>query len=91
MRDDYKYTNIASNTTTQVSSGPTRLIRIVVNTTTASTITVVDNTTGTTPTVATIAASVAIGSVLYYGVRLTTGLRVITAGASDITVVWTPN
>lgn len=91
MRDDYKYTNIASATTTQVNTGPTRLIRIVVNTTAAAAITIVDNTTGSTPAVATIAASPAIGSVFYYGIRLTTGLRIITAGASDITVVWTPN
>ena len=91
MRDDYKYTNISTQTTTQVFSGPCRLIRIVINTTAAGAITVVDNTSGTTPPVATIAASPVIGSVFYYGIKLTTGLRIVTAAASDITVVWTNN
>ena len=91
MRDDYKYTYISTATTTQVSSGPTRLIRIIVNTTAAGTIGIIDGTSGSTVNVASIAASPAIGSVFYYGIRLTTGLRIITAAASDITVVWTPN
>ena len=90
MRDDYKYTNITTATTTQVSATPARLIRVIFNNTTASTVTIVDNTSGTTPAVATIAASALLGSVFYYGIRMS-GIRVITAGASDITVVWTPN
>lgn len=91
MRDDYKYTNIASATTTVVNTGGTRLIRIVVNTTAAAAITVYDNTAGSGTKIATIAASPAIGTVFYYGVKTTTGLTVVTAGTSDITVVWTPN
>lgn len=91
LRDDYTYTNLAGSGTTQVASGPGRLIRIVVNTAAASAITVIDNTTGTTPAIASIAASAPIGTVFYYGVKFTTGLRIVAAGATDLTVVWTKN
>lgn len=90
MRDDYKYAYISSATTTQVNTGPCRLIRIVVNTTAAGAISVIDNTSGSTVNVASLKASIAEGT-YYFGIKLTAGLRVITAGASDITVVWTPN
>lgn len=90
IRDDYKYTNITTATTTLVQTGPVRLIRIVLNETTDGAITISDSASAGTPLVAVIATSVA-PQTLYYGVRLTTGLRITTAGASDITVVWTPN
>lgn len=90
-RDDYKYTNLAGSGTTQIASGRGRLIRIVVNTSAAAAVTVIDNTTGTTPPIASIAASAPIGTVFYYGVTFTTGLRIVAAGATDLTVVWTPN
>lgn len=90
MRDDYKYAYISTQTTTQVNTGPCRLIRIVVNTTSAGAISVIDNTTGSTTNVASLKASIVEGT-YYFGIKLTTGLRVITAGASDITVVYTPN
>lgn len=90
VRDDYKYTNISTATTTQVNIGPTRLIRIVLNEVTAGAITVRDAITDTTPIVATIATTTP-SNTLYYGVRLTAGLRITTAGADDCTIVWTPN
>lgn len=90
MRDDYKYTNITTATTTQVHTGPCRLIRIVLNETTDGAITITDNTTGTTPIVG-IIATATIPGFLYYGVKIQTGLRITTAGASDVTVVYTPN
>lgn len=90
MRDDYKYTNITTATTTQVFSGPGRLIRIVLNETTDGAITIIDNTTGSTPVVGVIATAT-IPGFLYYGVKVNTGLRITTAGASDITVVSTTN
>jgi hypothetical protein len=89
-RDDYKYAYIATATTTQVYTGGCRLIRIVVNTTAAGTINIIDGTAGSTTNVGLLKASVAEGT-YYYGIKLTTGLRVITGGASDITVVYTPN
>lgn len=90
MRDDYKYTYIATATTTQVATGNCRLIRVVVNTTAAGAISIIDGTSGSTVNVASLKASIVEGS-YDFGIKLTTGLRVITAGASDITVVWTPN
>lgn len=90
VRDDYKYTNITTATTTQVNNSPCRLIRVVLNETLAGAVTVIDNTSGSTPIVATIAASTPAGY-LYYGVKLNAGLRITTASADDITIVWTPN
>lgn len=90
VRDDYNYTNITTATTTQVKTGACRLIRIVLNETTDGAITIIDNITGSTPVVGVIATST-IPGFLYYGVKLATGLRITTAGASDITVVWTSN
>lgn len=89
-RDDYNYTNITTATTTQVYSGNCRLIRIVLNETTDGAISLIDNTSGSTVNIGAIATSTA-PTTLYYGIKLTTGLRIITAGASDLTVVWTKN
>lgn len=93
MRDDYKYTYIATATTTQVFSGPGRLIRIVVNTAIDGSINVIDNTSGSTTNVALITTTTADSppAPYYYGIKLNTGLRIITTGAQDVTVVWTPN
>jgi len=92
MRDDYKYTYISTATTTQVFSGPGRLIRIIVNDPADGSINIIDNTSGSTTNVALIATADALGANWYeYGIKLTTGLRIITTGASNVTVVWTPN
>lgn len=90
VRDDYNYTNITTATTTQVKSGPGRLIRIVLNETTDGAITIIDNTSGSTPVIGVIGTTTA-PTYLYYGVKFQTGLRVTTAGASDVTIVWTSN
>lgn len=89
MRDDYKYTYISTATTTQVATGNCRLIRINVNTVGAGTIGIIDGIAGTTVNVGQLAAT-SVGP-QNYGVKLSTGLRIVTAAASDITVVWTPN
>lgn len=92
MRDDYKYTYIATATTTQVATGNCRLIRIVVNGPVDGSINVIDGTAGSTTNVALVTTTAALGPSWYeYGIKLTTGLRVITTGASNVTVVWTPN
>lgn len=88
-RDDYKYTYISTATTTQVYTGGCRLIRICVNTVAAGTVGIIDNTSGTTVNVGQLAATFS-GS-QYYGIKLTTGLRIVTGAATDLTVVWTPN
>ena len=92
MRDDYKFAYIASATTTQVVSGPCRLIRVVVNDPADGTINIIDGTSGSTTNVALIAVTDALGATWFdYGIKLTTGLRIITTGAQNITVVYTPN
>jgi len=86
LRDNYKYTHISTNTTTVVESAPCVLIAIIVNTTAAGTITIVDSATTTTPVIGIIKASVTEGT-YEYKVRTINGLSIITAAASDITVV----
>lgn len=84
---EYQYTNITSATTTQVATGRGRLHSIVVNTTAAGAISIIDNTTGTTANIGTLKASVVEGTYLY-DICFSKGLRIVTAGASDITVCW---
>ncbi len=82
-------THISTNTTTQIVVGPCKLKNIVVNTTAAGTITIVDSAaSGTsTPVVGILKASVAEGTYIY-NCAMAHGLQIITAGASDITVTW---
>ena len=81
------YTNITSGTTTVVKSGRGNLAKIIVNTTAAGTITVYDNTSATGTKIATMKASIVEGS-YEYNCRFLTGLTIVTAAASDITVIW---
>ncbi len=81
------YKNITTATTTQIFSDACTLERIVVNTTSGGSIVIIDNTTGSTPTVGTLKANIAEGT-YWYGVTMSKGIRIITNGASDITVVW---
>ncbi len=83
----WNYTNITSATTTLVKTGAGVLHSIVVNTTAAGSIKIEDALTDTTPLIGTLKASVAEGTYLY-DVEFTTGLNIVTAGASDITVSW---
>lgn len=90
-RDDYIYTYMGAAATNQIHTGNCRLIRVVVNTAANGSINIIDGTSGSTTNVAlitTAAANPPIASA-YYGIKLTTGLRVILTGNSDITVVWT--
>ena len=86
LRDNYKYTHISTATTTTVSTIPCVLVAVIVNTTAAGTITLDDAITATTPTIAIMKASIA-EATYEYKVLCTVGLTVVTAGASDITVV----
>lgn len=86
MNNAFNYSNITSATTTVVKTGAGILHSITVNTTTAFTITVYDNTSAAGTKIATIAASPAIGSTFTYDVSFSTGLTIVTAGASDLTV-----
>lgn len=86
------YTNINSNTTTQVKSGAGYLHTITINTAGASsnTISVYDATSGTTSPIAIINGTAAAGSTLHFDINFQNGLRIITATgtAADITVSW---
>jgi hypothetical protein len=81
----YKYTNIDSATTTTVISGSGILKSITINETAAGAITVYDNTAGSGTKIATLKASIAEGT-YEYNVLFRTGLTIVTAGASNITV-----
>lgn len=85
MVRDYDYEYIASAKTTQVKSSAGFLHSITVNSTAAGTIKVIDGTSGSTANIATLKASVGEGTYTY-DVEFSTGLRIITAAASDITV-----
>jgi len=88
-RDNYKYAYIDSAATTQVDTGAGQLIRIVLGETAAGAISIIDNTTGSTVNLATLKASIAEG-VYEFNVQYAVGLRIITAGASKLTVVYNP-
>jgi hypothetical protein len=77
--------HISTATTTTVKSGAGFLHAITVNTTAAGSITIYDNTTATGTVLAVIKASVLEGTFVY-NVGFATGLTIVTAGASDITV-----
>jgi hypothetical protein len=81
------YNNIKTATTTTVKSGAGMLHKIVVNTTAAGTIIIYDNTAGSGTTIGTLKASV--GENTYtYDTPFATGLTIVTAAASDITVTY---
>jgi len=85
----YNKTYISTATTTQVFTGSGTLHSITVNTTANGAISVIDNTSGSAVNVASLKASIAEGTYTYDCV-IANGLRIITAGASDITVTWAP-
>lgn len=86
LRDNYKYTHITTNATTVVENAPCVLIAVVVNTAAAGSVTIVDSATTTTPVVGILKASVAEGTYEYL-IRCFNGLTIITAGATDLTIV----
>lgn len=83
------YAYIPDARTLNVKQGTGRLIGIVVNETAAGTITVYNETTAVaTAKIATLKASIAEGSYNFFGVPFTTGLTIVTAAASNITVIY---
>lgn len=83
----YNQTHISTATTTTVKSGSGYLESITVNTTAAGAITVYDNTAGSGTVIAILKASIAEGTYTYK-CEFLTGLTIVTAGASDITVTY---
>jgi hypothetical protein len=81
--------NITTSTTTVVKTGGGILNSVVVNTkgTTASVVTVYDNTAGSGTKIATIDSLNQVGGYIY-GTQFATGLTIVTTGAPDITVTY---
>lgn len=88
-RDNYKYAYIGTATTTQVATGQGQLIRIIVGETSAGAISIIDGISGSTVNLGSLKASITEGT-YDFNVNYATGLRIITAGASKITVVYSP-
>ena len=80
-------TYISTATTTTVKSGSGILRRIVLTETAASTITIYDNTAASGTILAVLKASIA-ERPYDFNIRFQTGLTIVTAGTSKLTVVW---
>ena len=87
VEETYTAVNVATAKTTVVKSGAGKLYAINVNTTSAGAITVYDNTSATGTKIATIKASV-VEQTFLFNCAFDTGLTVVTAGASDITILY---
>lgn len=80
---------ISTATTTQVKSGAGILHKIVINTPVAGTISLIDNTSGSTVNMGVITMTADLKPyALEYNLGFATGLRIITSVAADITVVY---
>lgn len=87
------YTNIPAAATTQVIARSGNLLGILVGTPVASsTIKLIDNTTGTTANLGLITNTTEVKPYFINfgarGLRFKTGLRVITSGNDNITLIW---
>lgn len=88
LRDDYSSSYISTATTTQVYTGYANLVRIVITETAAGAITIYNETgSGTTDVKAVFKASIAEGT-YELGITCSTGIKIVTAGASKLTVVY---
>lgn len=87
MDQAFEKAYISSATTTQVKTGAGVLHSIVVGETAAGAISIIDNTTGSTVNIGQLKASIVEGTYVF-DVAFSAGLRIITAGASKITVVY---
>lgn len=80
---------INTATTTQVKNGAGILHKIIINTPVAGTISIIDNTAGTTVNVGLVTMTADLKPyALEYNLAFATGLRIITSVACDITVVY---
>lgn len=88
-RDDYLKTYISTATTTQVATGAGRLHAIVLGTAAdaAGDISIIDNTTGSTVNIGLIQATAPSGTYTF-NCAFAKGLRIITAGADKLTVIY---
>lgn len=85
--EHYSGRYIDSATTTQVKTGPGVLKRIIVGETAAGAISIIDGTSGSTANIGTLKASI-VEDTYDFDVSFSAGLRIVTAAASKITVVY---
>lgn len=81
------YAYISTATTTQVLTGAGVLRKIIVGTTAAGSIKVIDDITGTTTNIAELQASILPG-VYEFNAGVAKGIRIVTAAASLVTVIY---
>lgn len=86
MAYEYEHLNRAQTLTLKPGAGV--LHAIIVNTTANGTITLYDNTAGSGKIIAQLKASIA-ENTYAYDLKFITGLTVVTAAASDITITYT--
>jgi hypothetical protein len=87
VRERYTYTNITASDNTIIKASPGMIAGLVVNGGTMGAITIYDNTTCGTGTIATISSPFA-GQVIPFGANTLRGLCIRTAAAMNITVLW---
>lgn len=87
ITEAHKAEYISTATTTQVKTGAGILHHITIGETAAGAISVIDNTSGSTVNIASLKASIVEGT-YFFNCTFAAGLRIITAGASKITVVY---
>ena len=87
VTEGHQYAYIGTATTTQVKTGNGILHKIIIGETSAGAISIIDNTSGTTVNLASLKASIVEGTYVFDCV-FNAGLRIITAGASKITVIY---
>lgn len=82
-----QYTNITTNTSTQVFTGKGILQAITVNTTAAGSITLADGTSASNVAFGVLVSNATVGT-YWYNVSVSGGLYITTAASSNITVTW---
>lgn len=85
--DNYRVKYISTATTTQVKTGAGVLKAIVIGEAAAGAISIIDNTSGSTVNIGTLKASAAEG-VYEFNCQFAVGLRIITAAATKISVIY---
>lgn len=90
LRDNYQYRYIATATTTNVDVGQGQLIRIVLTETAAGAITIYDEESGGTTNIIGIMKASVVEGTYEFGVMYSQGIQIVTAGASKLTVVYSP-
>ena len=87
VKIENSYTNITTATTTVIKTGAGWLHTLTINTTSAGAITIYDNTAASGTKIGTLVLSAGVATYTF-DVAFATGLTVVTAGASDLTVAW---